>query len=297
MTVRLNPDLIPNLLISIEQSKMNEATATQQLASGRNVNQPSDDPAASAALVRNHDQADQDAQFLQNMTSLQAKFQVADSTLSNTYQAMNRALTLAVEGANGTLSASDRQALASEVQGLLNETVSLANATYQGAYLFAGTTVSSPPFTLDPSTNTVTYNGDSQTTTVQLTNGNSITGNVPGDQLFLNGNGSIFGSLQDLYTALNTGNNLSAAVTEVSNAVSKLDSQRVFYGNALNQITLSDSFLNQDKLNLSQQENGLVGADMAEVASNFSQAEVANQATLSATSLILNQKTLLDYMA
>jgi len=43
----------------------------------------------------------------------------------------------------------------------------------------------------------------------------------------------------------------------------------VFYGNNLNQISLSESFLNQDQLNLSQQENSLVGADLATVATNF----------------------------
>lgn len=297
MTVRLNPDLLPNLLASIEQSKQNQATATEQLASGRDVNQLSDDPASSAALVRNHAQADQDAQFLQNMNSLQARYQVADSTLNNTIQVMTRALTLGTEGANGTLSTADRQALAGEVQGLLNQTVGLANASYQGAFLFGGTQVNTQPFTFNSVSNTVTYNGNSQSTTVQLTTGSSITGNVPGDQLFLNAAGSIFGSLQDLYTALTSGANIPAGVTEVTDALNHLNTQRVFYGNALNQISLSENFLNQDKVNLSQQENGLVGADLAAVATNFSQAQVANQATISAASRILQQRTLLDYIA
>jgi len=295
VAIRLNPDLLPGLLESIQQSKQSLTTSTQQLASGRSVNQLSDDPVA-AALVQNHDQAAADGQFLQNLSTLQSKYQVADSTLGNVVQALTRALSLGVEGANGTLTAANRQAIAGEVQGLLNQTVSLANTSYQGAFLFAGTKVSTQPFTLDTTANTVTYNGNSATTSVQLSDGNSINANLPGDQLFQNGSGSVTGALQDLYSALTTSTNIPASVTEVQNALNQVNQQRVFYGNNLNQISLSESFLNQDKLNLSQQENGLVGADLATVATNFAQAQVANQATLNATARVLGLPTLLDFL-
>jgi flagellar hook-associated protein 3 FlgL len=297
MSVRINPDLLPDLLASIQQNEQNESTATTELSSGRTINNPSDNPAAAAAVVFNHDQSSQDAQFLQNISTLQGRFQTADSTISNVVEVLTQALSLGTEGANGTLSATDRQAIATEVQGLLTQAVGLANTTYQGAYLFGGTNVTQQPFVVDAVTGAVTYQGNPNTTAVEISQGNSITANVPGDQLFLNASGSVLGALQDLYTALNTGNNMPAAVTEVQNALTQLDTQRVTYGNALNQINLSESFLNQDKLNLSEQENTLEGADLSVVASNFSQAQLADQATLSATSQILSQKTLLDYLA
>ena len=66
---------------------------------------------------------------------MQGRFQIADSALSSAATAMTRANTLAVEGANGTMSDSDRQALAEEVQGILQQMLSLANTSYQGAHL------------------------------------------------------------------------------------------------------------------------------------------------------------------
>lgn len=54
--------------------------------------------------------------------------------------------------------------------------------------------------------------------------------------------------------------------------------------------------LNDDKVNLSQEENGLAGADLAVVSSNFAQAQLANQATLSATARVLGLPSLLDYL-
>jgi len=52
----------------------------------------------------------------------------------------------------------------------------------------------------------------------------------------------------------------------------------------------------EGKLNLSQQENSLVGADLATAASNFAQAQIANQATLNATARVLGLPTLLDFL-
>jgi len=246
--------------------------------------------------VRNHGQAAADAQYLQSLTTLQSKFQVADSALSDVVATLTRALSLGTEGANGTLNTADRQAIAGEVQRLLNQAVSLANTSYQGSFLFAGTRVTTQPFTLDPATNKVTYNGNSATTTVALSNGDSITGNLPGDQLFQNPAGSVTGALSDLYAALTSGNNIPTTVTEVQNALNQVSEQRVFFGNALGQINANENYLNQDQLNLSRQENNLVGVDPAAAASNFSQAQVASQAVLNATARVLNLPTLLDFL-
>src|SRR4029077_19354711 len=105
MAIRINPNILPDLLISLAQSKQNEAVATEQLASGRRVNQISDDPSAVATLVGNHNQAGQDDQFLQNLSTLHTRFQVADSTLSSVVEVLTRAIVIGTEGANGTLSA------------------------------------------------------------------------------------------------------------------------------------------------------------------------------------------------
>jgi flagellar hook-associated protein 3 FlgL len=296
MPIRLDPNPLPNLLVAIQQDQANLNTATQQLSTGRNVNQLSDNPAAVAALVGNHNQTGQDDQFLQNISSLQSRLQVSDSALSNVVTALNRALSIGTEGANGTLNTADRQAVATEVQGLTSQLLSLANTTYQGTYLFSGTAVTTQPFTLNTATNAVTYGGNANTTSVQISTGNPINTSVPGSQLFTNAAGSAFGALQDLYTALTTNTNIGAAVTEVSSAIAQVGVQRVFYGNALNQLNLGENFLNQDTINLSSQENILVGVDPAKAATDLFQAQVADQATINATGRILSLPTLLDFL-
>ncbi len=296
MSVRLNPNVLPDLLAAIQQSTQNQDIASQELATGRRVNQLSDDPAAAADLVANHDQSNTDDQYLQNLGSLQSKFQTADSALSNVVTVLNRALTLGTEGANGTLTPANRQSIVVEVQGLLSQLVNLGNTSYQGTYLFSGTAVNTVPFEYDSSTNTVTYSGNSGQTSLTLDNNNTIPGNVSGDRLLQNPSGSAFGALQDLVSALQSGNGIGSAVTDVQNAISQVGANRVVYDNGLNQINLSESFLNQDKIDLSTQENTLVGIDAAKATSDFAQASISNTAILTATSRILNMPNLLSLL-
>ena len=298
MTIRLNPNPLPDLLNAIQQSNQNINTAEQQLSSGLKVNQLSDDPAAAASDVLNRNRYSQDDQFLQNISTLQSGFQVADSTLSNVVTALTNAISLGTEGATGTLSTQDRQAITQEVQGIQTQIVGLGNTQNQGRYLFSGTAVDTQPFTLDTTTGAVTYNGNTGVASTELSNGNRINTNVPGSQLFQNASGSVFGALQDLVTALQSNDitTIGNAVTEVQNALSTLTTQRVFYGNALNQISQSEEFLNQDQLNLSSQQNVLIGADPATAASNLVQAETDNQAILSTTSRALSLPNLLTYL-
>jgi flagellar hook-associated protein 3 FlgL len=296
MSLRINPNLLPDLLDSIQQSQQNEAIATEQLSTGRRVNQLSGDPGAVAQLVGNHNQAAQNDQFLQNASSLQSRLQVADSTLSNVVQVLTRAISLGTQGATGTLSAADRAAIAGEVQGLQTQLTSLGNTSYQGKYIFAGTAVTTQPFTLNPATNAVTYNGNIGVSSVEISTGNAIQVNLPGSQLFQNAGGDAFAALQNLNSALLSGNNIGAAVTQVQAALSQVSVQRVFYGNALNLVNNTENFLNQDKVNLSAQENVLVGVDPAKAATDLAQAQIGNQATLSATARILNLPNLLNYI-
>lgn len=296
MSIRLNPNPVPDLLAALQENQQSLNTATQELSSGRSVNQLSDNPAAAASLVRNHDQSSQDAQFVQNIGTLQSRFQLADSTLSDVTTALTRAITLGTQGANGTENATDRQAIAAEVQGIQAQVTSLANTSFQGSFIFAGTAVTTQPFTIDPSSGAATYNGNTGVTSVQLSSGESIQGNVPGSQLFLNSAGSVFTALQDLNASLRSGNNIGAAVTEVQNALSTIDTQRVFYGNALTQISNTESNLNQDTVSLSQQQNSLVGVDPNVAASNLVQAQTANEELLSAASRTLGLPNLLDFL-
>ena len=297
MALRVDPNLAPDLLNAIEISLQQQNTAIQQLASGRSVNSPSDNPAATAALVLNQTQAGQNDTFQRNINSLQGMYQTADSTLSSAVQLMTKAISLGTEGANGTMTAANRQAIAAEMQGIQSQMVGIANTAYQGEYLFSGTAVHTVPYALNSgSPSGVTYQGNTNTNTLEVLNGQTIQLNVPGSQIFSNAGGDVFGSLQQLITALQTGTGIDAANTAVQNAFQQLSQQRVFYGNSLNRLSSASSFLNSENVQLSQQQNSLIAVDPAKAATDLSQAELQNQAVLAASGKVLNHPNLFSYL-
>src|SRR6185437_1827137 len=97
---RVNPNILPDLLSSIEQSQKSQQTAVQQLATGRSVNNLSDNPASAAEMVINNAQSSAVDQFLSNVSDAQSKIQTADSALNNATEILTTAITAGTEGAN-----------------------------------------------------------------------------------------------------------------------------------------------------------------------------------------------------
>lgn len=297
MSIRINPDPAPDLLAAIQLDQQKQSTATQQVSTGRAVNSLSDNPAAAADVVFNHIQGSEDDQYLQNISDLSSQLQTADSALNSVVTAATQAISLGVEGANGNLSAANQQAIATQVTGIRDQILSLANQTYEGNYLFAGTASSTQPFVLNGAQpGGVQYNGNTNVNSIDISAGNSININVPGSQIFTNPNGNLIGSLNGLITALQTNTGVGAAVTTLQTAFSQVTTQRVFYGNSLQQLTASQTYLNTDKTQVATQENTLIGVDLASAATTLSQSTTALNAVLSATNQILSTLNLLSYL-
>lgn len=281
--MRVNPNPLPDVIAALAQTQQQINSDLQQIASGQSVNVPSDNPASAAELIQNSGQTAEADQFVRSAGSIQGEIQNADSTLNSVTTSLQRAISLGVEGANGTLNAADRQAVATEVRGIQSQLLSLANLTYQGNYVFGGTATQITPFVADPSSPSgVTYQGNTGTNSVTLGNHFSLQTNLPGSQVFSSGGGDVFQSIQDLINGLESGTGIDTAVTELGNASKSVDSQRVFYGNALNQLTAQQTYLGTETAQLAERQNAIGGADLPTVISNLTTAETAHQAALQA---------------
>ena len=294
--MRVNPNPFPDILAALNQTRQDQETALLQLSSGRRVSQPSDDPAAAAVLIQNRDQSTFNARYLSSLDSLQGQFQTADSTINSVVLALQRAVTLGVEGANGTLSDQDRAAITGELQGIQDQLLSLSNTSFQGRYLFSGTVTATPPFVKDDTVASgVRYDGNNAINTVQIGDGYRIAANQPGSQLFIAPGHDMFQSMTDLIQAMQSNTGFSAAITSVRDSLDHLSGQRVFYGNAMNQGQSQSNYLGTAKLQLSRQENSLAGADIEAAASRLVNAQNSTNATLAALGRI-SQLSLFDYL-
>ncbi len=294
--MRFNPTFSSTIDTDIQQSEQALQTALQQVSTGKRVNLPSDDPAASAALVQNLNQYAQNEQYTTNANTALTQTQAADSVLSQVTTALNQAITLGTEGATSTISAGQKSALVTQVQGLLTTVASYANTTVSGVSLFGGTVGSSAAFTPNGSGG-YTYTGNSDVNYVSVGATLKVQTNVPGDQIFMKSGASALGSLQQLATALSSGTSaqISAATDAVTSALNYVAVQHATYGNSTNQLTAQETFLSQEQVTLSSQQSSLVDIDTATAAENLAQAETANSATLEAAAKVL-PTTLLDYL-
>ena len=294
--MRVNPNPLPDLIAALGQTQQQINLDLQQIASGRSINSPSDNPAGAAQLVQNADQSAQADQFQRSLSSVQGSLQNADSTLSSVVTVLQRAISLGVEGANGTLNASDRQQIAIEVQGIQSQLISLANLSYQGTFVFAGTLTNTAPYVLNgASPSGVSYVGNSEVNQITVGDHFTLQTNLPGSQLFSNPGTDVFQAVQDLITGLQTGTGITTAVNEIDNAYSYINQQRVFYGNAVNQANSQATFLSTESTQLAQQESTIGGADLSKVISNLVNAQTERQATLQAVGQT-QQNSLFSYI-
>jgi len=202
-------NMLPDVQYQMQQSQQALATATQQLSTGLRVSQPSDDPSAYSNMVISLAVSANVDTYTSNITSVLPQMQTADSAISSMVTSLNTAVTLGTQGATGTNSAANRQALASQVEGLLTNVIAQANTSFQGVFIFGGTETTTPPFVAA----STTYNSSNGTVALPLASTTGLT------------NGSVTtvsdATTGDTFTFKATGGDTVASlITAISNAVS-----------------------------------------------------------------------------
>ncbi|AVI61818.1 flagellar hook-associated protein FlgL [Halomonas sp. GFAJ-1] len=134
---------------------------SQQIASGRRVVNPSDDPQAASRAVGVDQAKAVTQQYADSRVSARNSLAQTESILNSVSDAVTSAKTLLIQASSDTLSDVDRQSIASELKGIYETMIGQANATDgNGRYLFGGYADNAPPFVKDADGN-VQYKGDS----------------------------------------------------------------------------------------------------------------------------------------
>ena len=281
--MRVNPQYLNNVVGALDQTTAVQQQLTEETSSGNAVQQLSDNPAAVGQNVLLSTAISSADQYQQTASSAQGMLQVTDSTLGSVVTQLTQALSLATEGNNGTLNSSNEQAIASQMTGIRDEVLSLANTSYLGQYLFSGS-VNSAPFSINSTTSpaTVTYNGDSAVNQVATPEGQTIALNVPGDQIFTVGGANVLGALNQLIADYSS-NNITAAQTDInqlSTALNKVSEQRVTLDNSLSRLKATATYAQTQSTQLQGNQTSLMQADMAQVATQLKNSETQQSALM-----------------
>jgi len=157
--------------------------AQQRMSSGKRINVPSDDPlgAADASGIRTN--LSQLSSFKSNQDHATYLLNLADSTIGDSYTALQDAQEKLVAAGNGAFGDTERASLATDLQGILGRLVGLANSgDGAGGYLFAGSHENTVPFS--QTGNNVSFNGDQILQSVEVSSNRYQQVKFSGDSIF-----------------------------------------------------------------------------------------------------------------
>jgi len=281
--MQFNPFFLNSAVAALDQTSAMEQQLTNEIASGSRVNSLSDDPVAAGENVLLGSQLKLDDSFSQTENSTVGMLQVTDSTLGSVVSQLTQALSLATEGNNGTLNASDLQSIATQLSGIRDEVLSLANTTYMNRYVFSGSQGGTVPYSLDSTVtpNTVTYNGDAVISYVTTPNGQKIQTNLPGSQIFSDATSNVLQTLNNLIADFSSGTASTFSIsdtTALNTALNHVSQQRVIIDNSITQLQGAQNYIQAQGTQITAAQTGLLQTDVAQVSTQLSTTETQQAA-------------------
>jgi len=298
--VRADPNYVTSLSQALSSSTKASNDLASQLSSGLRVGSLSDDPGAAAQSLQLGSQIARVDTYIQTAANQSSMLQVTDSTLGEVVSQLTSAISLAVQATNGTLNSSNLQATAQQLTGIRDQVLALANSSYQGRFLFAGSQGSIKPFALDTATTpaTVTYSGDATSQSIETPGRQQIQLNLPGSSIFGSGSSGPIAVLNQLIADVTSGapaSNLSADSAALTASLGQVSTQRSLLNASLATLQSTSSYAQTQEAQLKAQQSSLVAADPAAVATELKSNQVQYQALLSVVTA-LQKINLFDYM-
>lgn len=186
---------------ALSQRKMEQNKIGNQLATQNKIQELRDDPIAAAhgsryasMLVRKEALSEQNREVYDTL-------QFSEGYVRQMVTMLQEGRELAIQAANGTFSSEDRELMAEEVNQLLEEMVTLANARdADGRYIFGGSRTNTPPFRdlrtvssrlhKDVITD-VEYVGSNRANMLAISDDDLVPRAIPGSELFWSGDTQI----------------------------------------------------------------------------------------------------------
>lgn len=270
--------LFTSLASALDGTTSNLQQIQTQLATGKKVSQPSDDPDAYAAAQILNAQSSAVSNDILLAQQVQAQLSTADNALSNVTNSIDSAISIATQGADASTSTSSMTTLGSQIQSILQQVLGAANSQYGGSYLFAGNQVTAPPYDT-----TGNYTGDNGSNFVTFSNGIKVETNFDGQSIFGNSGSGIVGALTSLANALNSGDKtaVASALPQLQSALNSIATTRGSLGINLSTVNSLVTDETNQSTTLQASISNLVDVDVPQAAANEQEVLLQEQALVS----------------
>lgn len=193
-------------ITSLMHNSMNASSAElgklmQQMATGKRILLPSDDPIASVRVLRVQREEASLEQFRKNIANVSGSLSTQEANLKSSSDAMLNVRDLLLWAANGSNTSEDLSAMAGELSIIEDTIFSFANVRdEEGRYLFSGTLSDTPALSFDAATQTYSITGNDKHRQAAVANGVLVDENVTAASVF----GAGVGMLNELRGLINT---------------------------------------------------------------------------------------------
>ena len=296
-----------NALEAMNQRQAKLVRTQEELASGKRVLSPSDDPSVASTAERNR--AAQRRLEIQTRMHEYAmgNLSQAESVLGIVGDLLQMAREAMVQAGNGTYSATDRQQIAIQLRAHRDELLALANrGDGTGGYLFSGQGSSGAPFI--ETAGVVTFQPQAGEREIGMGTVGAAA-SLDGQRIFMNlpdgagGVRSIFAVLDAAAASLEDPTTTGAAVgvavrsglTGIDAALEQVSTQRTEVGESLRALETRVRLAEEGRIELSAQLSGMVDVDYAKAVSDFQTHQTALSAAMR-TYAQISQMSLFDYL-
>ncbi len=251
----------------------------EQIASGRRMLAPSDDPVSAARAVEVAQAQALNERLAVNRQRATAGLTEAEGVLASVTELIQNVKVTVVAAGNGLLDDSSRAAMATELQARYDLLLGYANSRdASGNYIFSGFSTDTPAFGASG-----TYQGDAGKRLLQVDSARQMEMNIPGDKVFQGGGQDLFQTLNDLITLLNTPGmpnpaTLTAHNSALTSALDNVSTVRASLGTRLQELEQLDYAGDDRGLQYAQVLLELQDLDYTEALTRLSQQEFVLQA-------------------
>ncbi|WP_305095434.1 flagellin N-terminal helical domain-containing protein [Croceibacterium aestuarii] len=241
----------------------------QQIGSGERLSRSSDDPVA-AARLRTLSRADRLAKIDQRNSEIaQTDLKLTDQALGSIADVVIRAKELANQAANGALGAEQRASIGSEIAGLQQTVLLVANSRNSAGHALFGGHASGAAYA--DSGAGIAYVGTAGADPVDLGDGQSVTPSLTGPEVFqFDVNGSptdLFTVLGNLASALQGSGDQVGASRDAMNALDagldKVTTAQTLVGARMGWIDMMDQRREATGELVAEEQSSVGGADLA----------------------------------
>lgn len=298
-----------NMIFAAGAGSMNKQSADllhiqQQIASGRRILKPSDDPVAAARALEVTQSRDILAQFTTNQNNATSALALADGQLESATEILQRVRELTIQSGGPGLTAANRQSIAVSLRAYYASLMGIANtADGQGQFQFSGYQGATKPFSgsVDDliAGSDVSYAGDDGHRSMQVSATRLIEVSDAGSDVFIRtGSGeSVFKTIATLVGQLETNDTsgLTTAITRLDQASNNVLQVRASIGSRMNELE-SLGYMNTDlSVQYDQTLSDLQDLDYAKAISDLTLKKNLLQAAQESFSKI-SQLSLFDYI-